>query len=163
LDAKAGTTPFAIAQATGVINIPSLTASQAVVTDASKNLSSLGYASSNTASTLVERDSSGNFGAGTITAALNGNATTATTATNATNVATTQVSSNASYYPLMAASSTNSNQAPDLATGLTYNPSTNIISISQLNVSIIKNKNITSRRRRIDIFIIPMLDKSTML
>ncbi len=38
--------------------------------------------SSNTASTIVARDSSGNFAAGTITANLSGNATTATTATN---------------------------------------------------------------------------------
>jgi hypothetical protein len=36
----------------------------------------------NTGSTLVARDASGNFSAGTITAALSGNATTATTATN---------------------------------------------------------------------------------
>jgi hypothetical protein len=36
----------------------------------------------NTASTIVARDASGNFSAGTITAALSGNATTATTATN---------------------------------------------------------------------------------
>jgi len=38
--------------------------------------------STNTASTLVERDASGNFSAGIITAALNGNATTSTTSTN---------------------------------------------------------------------------------
>jgi hypothetical protein len=38
----------------------------------------------NTASTLVARDASGNFSAGTITAALSGNATTATSATSAT-------------------------------------------------------------------------------
>jgi hypothetical protein len=38
----------------------------------------------NTGSTIVARDSSGNFSAGTITAALNGNASTATTATTAT-------------------------------------------------------------------------------
>lgn len=37
----------------------------------------------NTASTMVARDASGNFSAGTITAALSGNATTATTATTA--------------------------------------------------------------------------------
>lgn len=36
--------------------------------------------SANTASTIVARDASGNFSAGTITASLNGNATTATTA-----------------------------------------------------------------------------------
>jgi hypothetical protein len=40
--------------------------------------------SANTASTLVQRDASGNFSAGTITAALTGNATTATAATTAT-------------------------------------------------------------------------------
>ena len=38
--------------------------------------------SANTASKVVARDASGNFSAGTITAALTGNATTATTATN---------------------------------------------------------------------------------
>jgi hypothetical protein len=43
--------------------------------------------SANTASTLVARDSSGNFVAGTITAALSGNASTATSATTATNLA----------------------------------------------------------------------------
>ncbi len=43
-------------------------------------------------------------------------------------VATTQVSNNASYFPLMVSSSTNSNQAPDLGTGLTFNPSTNTMS-----------------------------------
>ena len=46
---------------------------------------------SNTASTIVFRDASGNFSAGTITAALNGNATTATTATTANSVATNSV------------------------------------------------------------------------
>jgi len=40
--------------------------------------------SANTASTIVARDASGNFSAGTITATLNGNASTATSATSAT-------------------------------------------------------------------------------
>jgi hypothetical protein len=40
-------------------------------------------ASANTASAIVQRDASGNFSAGTITAALNGNATSATSATSA--------------------------------------------------------------------------------
>ena len=39
----------------------------------------------NTPSTIVKRDASGNFSAGTITASLSGNATSATTATTATN------------------------------------------------------------------------------
>ena len=50
------------------LNDSGLTASQAVVTDSSKNLASLGYGSTNSASTLVERDGSGNFSAGNITA-----------------------------------------------------------------------------------------------
>ena len=49
---------------------------------------------------------------------------TVTNATNAANVATTQVTANASYYPLMVVSSTNGNQACDLVTGFTYNPNT---------------------------------------
>jgi hypothetical protein len=44
--------------------------------------------SSNTPNTLVLRDGSGNFDAGTITATLNGNASTATTATSATSATT---------------------------------------------------------------------------
>jgi len=42
----------------------------------------------NTASTIVKRDVSGNFSAGTITATLNGNASTATTASTATSATT---------------------------------------------------------------------------
>lgn len=45
-------------------------------------------ASDATPNTIVKRDSGGNFAAGTITAALNGNATTATTATTANTVST---------------------------------------------------------------------------
>ena len=44
--------------------------------------------STNTGSTIVQRDASGNFSAGTITAALSGNAASATTATTATQLAT---------------------------------------------------------------------------
>lgn len=60
------TTPV-IGAATGTsLQLSGLTASQAVVTDGSKNLSSLAYASGNTASSIVQRDASGNFSAGTI-------------------------------------------------------------------------------------------------
>jgi len=45
-------------------------------------------ATANTASTVVARDASGNFSAGTITAALSGNATSATSATTATTATT---------------------------------------------------------------------------
>jgi hypothetical protein len=47
--------------------------------------------SANTVSKVVARDASGNFAAGTITAALTGNATTATTATNVAGGAANQL------------------------------------------------------------------------
>lgn len=49
-------------------------------------------------------------------------------ASTTSNVNTTQVSTNASFFPLFVASSTNSTQAVDLGTGLTFNPSTNVLS-----------------------------------
>lgn len=93
--------------------------------------------SANTASKVVARDASGNFSAGTITATLSGNASTATsatsatTATNATNVAVT-VSSTASAFKIPFANTTVSTTGnygllqDDTAT-FTYNPSTNTI------------------------------------
>lgn len=80
----------------------------------------------NTASAIVARDASGNFSAGTITATLSGNAssaTTATTATNATNIGTTANSTNANYYFTLVAA-TSGNQAAQVASGVTANPST---------------------------------------
>lgn len=58
---------------------------------------------------------------------FSGNSTTSTTATNATNMATVAVSNNATYFPILAASSTNSNQAHNLDTTFTYNPSTDTL------------------------------------
>ena len=62
-----GTTPLVITSTTKVNNLNV------------DFLDSMTTASANTASTVVNRDSSGNFAAGTITAALVGNASTATT------------------------------------------------------------------------------------
>ncbi len=62
--------------------VPSLDASK-ITTGTLANARTTGTNLS-TASTLVLRDASGNFSAGTISAALNGNATTATTAANST-------------------------------------------------------------------------------
>lgn len=105
------------------LTLSGLTPSEAVVTNGSKALASLAYTSANTPSTLVERDASGNFSAGTITASLSGNATTSTTATNATNVATTATNStNATFFPTFVASATSGNQGIDTSTGLVYNP-----------------------------------------
>ncbi|MFO0375665.1 MAG: hypothetical protein ACK51N_01320, partial [bacterium] len=69
--------------ALGTAQIPDLEASK-ITTGTLDNARTSGT-NLNTPSTLVLRDDSGNFSAGTITANLNGNAATATTATNATN------------------------------------------------------------------------------
>lgn len=55
-----------------------------------------GATESNTPGALIKRDASGNFSANTITASLNGNASTATTATNATNATTATTASGVS-------------------------------------------------------------------
>jgi hypothetical protein len=62
-----GTAPFVVASTTRVNNLNA------------NFLNGLDTASNNVVSTVVVRDSSGNFSAGTITAALSGNATTAST------------------------------------------------------------------------------------
>jgi hypothetical protein len=72
----AGSTAIAFPVTTVAGRTGSVTIASADVTDAT---------SANTASTIVERDASGGFSAGTITASLSGNASSATTATNATN------------------------------------------------------------------------------
>ena len=61
------------------------------------NSATITAASTNTANQIVLRDASGNFSAGTITATLNGNASTATSATSATSAttATTATTANA--------------------------------------------------------------------
>ena len=55
-----------------------------------------------------------------------GTGNTTGTATNATNIATTSVSTNATYYPIFVAA-TSGNQAADLTTGLSFNPSNNTL------------------------------------
>jgi hypothetical protein len=62
---------------TSGLQLTGLTASQAVVTDASKNLTSLAYTSSATASTMISRDASANTNINNL---LEGYATTATAA-----------------------------------------------------------------------------------
>ena len=61
--------------------------------------------SGNTAGAIVKRDASGNFSAGTITAALNGNASTATTATTATTASGVSASAGDSVVTAVNASS----------------------------------------------------------
>lgn len=64
----------------GTINFAGLTANYAVTLDGSKNLKSTQMSSSNIDSTVVVRNGSGNFSAGTITADLTGTASLATSA-----------------------------------------------------------------------------------
>jgi hypothetical protein len=104
----------------------------------------------NTASTVVFRDGSGNFSAGTITADLTGDvtgnltgnadtatsatsATTATTATNATNITLADESSDATCFPVFATGATG-NQAPKTdSSALTYNASTGTLAATNVN------------------------------
>lgn len=92
----------------GNINLPNIAASSLLATDGSKNIIAA-------------------------TGSYNINAATATQATNSTNVATTQTTTNANYFPLFVASSTNSNQAANLGTGWSYNPSTRFINLLGMN------------------------------
>lgn len=64
---------------TGTLLFSGLTASRAVATDGSSNLTTIQYTNANTASTIVQRDGSGNFTATTITAAVTGTASGNTT------------------------------------------------------------------------------------
>ena len=88
----------------------------------------------NTAGEIVRRDPSGNFSATTITAALNGNATTATSATsaaNATNATNTNITDNnttaADTYPTFVLN-TSGNQAQNInSVKFTYRPSTGVL------------------------------------
>ena len=92
--------------------------------------------SANTASKLVARDASGNFSAGTITATLSGNASTATTATNATNVAVTDdVATAVAVYPVWS-NGTSGNQGLEVSSSkLTFIPSTGVLSATTFSGS----------------------------
>jgi hypothetical protein len=77
--------------------------------------------SSNTGSKVVARDGSGNFSAGTITAALSG------TATNATNCRVDVDNSTNSSHFVIFTGGASSNQRLNSDTGLIYNPSSNTL------------------------------------
>jgi hypothetical protein len=111
----------AIGQTTGV-GLSGSTSSETATFTVTSNATD-----ANTGSTIVARDASGNFSAGTITAALSGNATTATSATDATNAAnvaiTDNTSTNATYYLHFGSASTGNDGVEVDTTTLTYNPS----------------------------------------
>ena len=92
------------------------------------------YATANTASTIVARDASGDFSAGTITASLSGNASTATSATSATNATNADninisatTSTDTTTYPVLVGGASTGNQTPFVDTGLVYNADTNAL------------------------------------
>jgi len=92
---------------------------------------------SNTANTIVSRNASGNFNAGTITATFSGNLTgnvtgnVAGNATSADTVDTTATSSNATYYvTFVDSSSSSAGETIRMSSTLTYNPSTQVFTNS---------------------------------
>lgn len=88
-----------------------------------------GVATGNNPNTLVIRDSSGNFAAGTVSAALSGNATTATSSTNATNTAVTDdTATNATVYPTWVTANTGNLPQKVTSTKFSFNPSTGVLS-----------------------------------
>ena len=78
---SAGTIPYQSAAGT-TVQLAAGTSGQVLRSNGAAAPSWLTATNANTASAIVQRDASGNFSAGTITAALSGTATTATTATN---------------------------------------------------------------------------------
>ncbi len=93
----------------------------------------------NTASAIVARDASGNFTAGIITAALNGNADTATNATDATNAnnveVTEDVTTNGQKYLTWVDGSSGNNPVKTTSTKLTFNPSTGNLSATSFTAT----------------------------
>jgi hypothetical protein len=88
----------------------------------------------NTASKVVARDASGNFSAGTITATLSGNASTATSATSATSATnatntgiTNDTTTNATMYPTWVTTTTGNLPQKVSSTKFTFNPSTGTV------------------------------------
>lgn len=95
------------------------TAGQALISDGTSAPTWQNVDSANTAGAIVERDGSGNFSAGTITAALTGAATQVNI--NAT------TSSDTSTYPVLVGAASTGGQTPFVDTGLSYNANTNAL------------------------------------
>ena len=97
--------------------------------DDQENSATIAATSANTASRIVQRDASGNFSAGTITAALSG------TATNANNINVDEKNDNVNYQVLFSAANGAGNQRPYIDTDnahLRYNPSTHLLTVGGL-------------------------------
>lgn len=85
--------------------------------------------SASTANTIVLRDASGNFSAGTITATLNGLASSATNAVNTEKVLVVDdTTTNTIYYPVLALGVSGNQSQKVSSTKLGFNPSTGALS-----------------------------------
>lgn len=89
-------------------------------------------ASTSGTSNIVARDSSGNFSAGTITATLNGNASTATSASSADQIKTIATATASNHFITFVNSNNGSSTSETLYTdaGIFYNPSSNNMVVS---------------------------------
>lgn len=131
--------------ATGTVQATTFSGSGSLLTSIPNSATTA--ASTNTASAIVARDASGNFSAGTITASLNGNATTATSATsatsatnatnavNATKLLTSAVTTNATYYPAFSLSASTASNDLRIASSLNFNPSTGVLAATTFSGS----------------------------
>lgn len=95
------------------------TSGYALVSNGSSAPSWQNVTNANTAGAIVERDGSGNFSAGTITANLTGGASQV-------NVSAT-TSSDTTTYPLLVGAASTGNQTPFVDTGLSYNANTDAL------------------------------------
>lgn len=111
-----GTAPLIVASTTKVTNLNA------------DLLDDMNPLSTNTASSIVARDASGNFSAGTITATLSGNATSAT---NATNIGiTNDTTTGAVMYPVWVTTTSGNLPAKVSSTGISFNPLAKSLAIS---------------------------------
>jgi hypothetical protein len=120
-----------------LIQIPANTA-LANLTGSTANVTATGAVSINTASTLVARDASGNFSAGTITANLTGNASgssascTGNAASSTSIAVTNDVTTNTSMYPIWVTANTGNLPAYVSSTKYSFNPSTGVLSTTAI-------------------------------
>jgi hypothetical protein len=88
----------------------------------------------NTGNTLVLRDTNGNFGAGSITGTLIGNANTATNATNASGIYITGITSSSTLTSIvLVGAQTASSQLPFIDSGLQYNANEDILILKNIS------------------------------
>jgi hypothetical protein len=133
--AQDGTSAISIANSTGALTLNTALADSnlATISTAGKVSNSATTATSaNTASAIVARDGSGNFSAGTITAALTGNASTATALQTARNINGVAFNGTADITVTAAAGTLTGNT---LASGVTASSLTSVGTLGSLTVS----------------------------